>query len=102
MLRKEMIALAAALWGVAVPQAALAGFHCYGEGAVVGSPRCAGVGLGLHSPRWYYSDNYPYYIYFYPEHPYSAHGDFVGGCYLVKRPVLTSLGWRTRDVQLCD
>jgi hypothetical protein len=101
MLRKEMIATAAALWSIVVPQAALAGYHCYGEGAVVGSPRCAGVGLGLHSPRWYYSDSYPYYIYFYPEHPYPASGDFVV-CHPVERPVLTPLGWRTRAVQLCD
>ena len=102
MLRKEMIALAAALWSMAMPQTASAGFHCYGEGAVVGSPRCAGVGLGLHSPRWYYSDNYPYYIYFYPEHPYSPHGDVVGGCYQVERPVLTPGGWHTSAVRLCD
>jgi len=102
MLRKEMIALAAVLGSMAVPQAASAGFHCYGEGAIVGSPRCAGVGLGLHSPRWYYSDNYPYYIYFYPEHPYSPHGDVVGGCYQVERPVLTPGGWHTSAVRLCD
>ena len=100
MLRKEMIALAAALWGMAVPQAASAGFHCYGEGAVVGSARCAGVGLGLHSPRWYYSDNYPYYIYFFSGNPYLR--DSVGGCYSIRRPVLTADGWRTRTVQLCD
>jgi hypothetical protein len=86
MLRKEMIALAAALGSMAVPQAASAGFHCYGEGAVVGSARCAGVGLGLQSPRWYYRDSYPYYIY--PETPHAASADFVGGCHLVKRPVL--------------
>ena len=100
MLRKEMIALAAATLCTIVPQTASAGYHCYGEGAVVGSARCAGVGLGLHSPRWYYSDNYPYYVYFYTEHPYNT--DVVGGCYLVKRPVLTPAGWRTRAVQLCD
>ena len=101
MLRKEMIALAAALGSMAVPQAASAGFHCYGEGAVVGSPRCAGVGLGLHSPRWYYSDNYPYYIYFYPQNPYYPFRNFVG-CYSIRRPVLTPDGWRTHTVQLCD
>ena len=102
MVGKALVALAAATLWVFVPQAASAGYHCYGYGTVVGSPRCAGVGLGLHSPRWYYSDNYPYYIYFYPEHPYSAFGDVVTGCYLVKRPVLTPGGWRARAVQLCD
>ena len=102
MLRKVMMALAAAAWGVVVPQAASAGFHCYGEGAIVGSARCAGVGLGLHSPRWYYSDNYPYYIYFYPENSYHANAGSVGGCTLVRRPVLTPGGWLARTVQLCD
>jgi hypothetical protein len=102
MLQKAMIALAAvALWS-AVPQAASAGYHCYGNGAVPGSARCAGVGLGLHSPRWYYSDHYPYYIYFNSGHPYFAFRDVVGGCYPIRRPVLTPDGWRTRDVQLCD
>ena len=102
MLQKAMIALAAAtLWSV-VPQAASAGYYCYGYGAAVGSPGCAGVGLGLRSPRWYYSDNYPYYIYFYSGKPYAAFRDVVGGCYLIRRPVLTPGGWRMRSVQLCD
>jgi hypothetical protein len=101
MLQKAMIALAAAtLWNV-TPQAASAGYHCYGDGPV-GSARCAGVGLGLHSPRWYCSDYYPYYIYFYSGHPYYAFRDVVGGCYLIRRPVLTAGGWRTDTVQLCD
>ena len=102
MLQKAMIALAAAtLWSV-VPQVASAGYYCYGDGAAVGSARCAGIGLGLHSPRWYYSDNYPYYIYFYSGNPYYAFRDVVGGCYLIRRPVLTPGGWRPRTVQLCD
>jgi hypothetical protein len=104
MLRKQMIALAAAtLWSLAVPQAASAGYYCYGDGAAPGSARCAGVGLGLRSPRWYYSDNYPYYIYFYSGHPYYAFRDVVGGCYLIRRPVLTpQVGWRTGTVEVCD
>jgi len=49
MLQKALIALTAAtLWNV-VPQAASAGYHCYGEGSVPGSARCAGIGLGLQS-----------------------------------------------------
>jgi hypothetical protein len=100
MLGKALIALAAALW-LCVPQAASAGYHCYGDGAVVGSSRCAGVGLGVHSPRWYYSDHYPYWMYFHPE-PYVAFRDVVGGCYLIRRPVLTADGWRPRTVQVCD
>ena len=103
MLQKAMIVLAAAtLWSI-VPQAASAGYYCYGYGAVPGSARCAGIGLGLQSPRWYYSDNYPYYIYFYsgPYYPY-PYRDSVGGCYPIKRPVLTPDGWRARTVELCD
>jgi hypothetical protein len=79
-LPKVMIGLAAgALWSMVVPQAASAGYHCDGDGAVVGSARCAGVGLGLHSPRWYYSDQYPYWIYYYSGSPYIAFRDVVGG-----------------------
>ena len=101
-----MIALAAAtLWSMVAPQAALAGPYCYGyaEGAALRSPQCAGVGLGLRSPRWYYSDYYPYYIYFYSGNPYFAFREVVGGCYLIKRPVLTPEGgWRNAMVQVCD
>jgi hypothetical protein len=102
MLHKTMIVLAAAiLWSV-VPQAASAGYHCYGYGSVPGSARCAGIGLGLQSPRWYYSTNYPYYIYFHSRNPNYTVGDFVGGCYSIKRPILTPSGWRTGTVELCD
>jgi hypothetical protein len=101
MLQKAMIALAAATLSSVVPQAASAEYYCYGDGAP-GSARCAGIGLGLYSPRWYYSDNYPYYIYFYSGNPYSAPGEYVGSCYPIRRPVLTPAGWRTRTVQLCD
>jgi hypothetical protein len=90
---------------MAVPQAASAQY-CYrlldggGISFAPGDQRCAGVGLGLQSPRWYYSDNYPYYIY--PENLYPASNDFARGCHLVRRPVLTPSGWRKRTVQLCD
>jgi hypothetical protein len=101
MLQKAMIFLAAAiLWSI-VPQAASAGYYCYGYGAVPGSARCAGIGLGLQSPRWYYSNNYPYYIYFYSQNPYYPFRNFVG-CYSIRRPMLTPDGWRTHTVQLCD
>jgi len=102
MLGKALIALAAATSWVLVPQAASAGYHCYGNSTVIGSPRCAGVGLGLQSPRWYYSNNYPYWIY-YSERPYIAFRDVVGGCYLIRRPALDPRsGWVTRTVQVCD
>jgi hypothetical protein len=96
-----IVVAAATLWSL-VPQAASAGYYCYGYGAVPGSARCAGIGLGLQSPRWYYSNNYPYYIYFHSLDPYYIVSNFVGGCYLIRRQVLTSGGWRTRTVQLCD
>ena len=101
MLRKEVMAVAAlTLWSMAVPQAASAGYYCYLDGPP-GSARCAGVGLGLRSPRWYYSDNYPYYVYFYSGHPYFAFREV--GCFLIRRPVLTSqAGWRTGVVEVCD
>jgi hypothetical protein len=102
MVRNAMIVLASTVWSAFVPQAASAGYYCYGDGAVVGSPRCAGVGLGVQSPRWYYSDQYPYWIY-YPAPPYIAFREVVGGCYLIRRPVLDPRwGWRAGTVQACD
>ena len=101
MLRKAMVGLAAAtLWSVVVPHVASAQPYCYGTPGIA---RCAGVGLGLHSPRWYFSDNYPYWIYYdYPGHPYSGFRDAVD-CQLVRRPVLDARwGWRTRIVQFCN
>jgi hypothetical protein len=102
MLQKAMIVLAAAISWSIVPQAASAGYCCYGEGAVPGSARCAGIGLGLQSPRLYYSDNYPYYIYLYSQYPYSYFFRNFVDCYSIRRPVLTPDGWRTHTVQLCD
>jgi hypothetical protein len=99
MQRKTTIALvAAALWSTVAPHAASAQY-CYGTPGVA---RCAGVGLGLQSSRWYFSDNYPYWIYYYPSRPYPALGSGVGGggCRLIQRPVLGAHGWRTRTV--CD
>ena len=102
MLKKVVIALVAATLSSVVPQAASAGYYCYGYDAAAGE-RCAVIDLSsLHSPRWDYSDNYPYYVSFYSGTPHLVFGDVVGGCYLIRRPVLTPSGWRTRAVQLCD
>jgi hypothetical protein len=83
-----------------VPHAASAQQYCYGTPGIA---RCAGVGLGLQSPRWYFSDNYPYWIYFdYPGHPYPGFRTVVG-YHLVRQPVLDPRwGWRTGIVQICD
>jgi hypothetical protein len=99
---KVLTALVAVTLWMFVPQAASAGYHCYVDGAVPGSANCAGIGLGLHSPRWYYSNNYPYWMYFYSKDPYIAFRDNVDGCYPVRRQVLGATGWRTRTVQVCD
>jgi 1,4-dihydroxy-2-naphthoate octaprenyltransferase len=54
----------------------------------------AAVGLGLG--YGYYNDYYDYgYGY---DDPY-YYGD--GGCYIVRRSVLTPYGWRIRSVQVC-
>jgi hypothetical protein len=52
------------------------------------------IGFGFND---YYYDNYPY------DYSY-ANGDSYydnGGCYLVRRRVHTSYGWRTRLAQVC-
>jgi hypothetical protein len=102
MLKKAVTALAAAtLWSV-VPQAASAGYYCYGYDAAFGE-QCAVMDLySLRSPRWDYSGNYPYYVSFYSGTPQIVFGDVFGGCYLIRRPVLTPSGWHTRTVQRCD
>jgi uncharacterized membrane protein len=101
MLKKAVIALVAATLVSVVPQAASAGYYCYGYDAF--GERCAVIDFGsLRSPRWDYSDNYPYFVTFYSGTPYLTFGNAPGGCYLIRRPVLTPSGWRTRTVQLCD
>jgi hypothetical protein len=100
MVRKTMIALAVALLGIVVPNAASAQQYCYGGPGIA---RCAGVGLGLYSPRWYFSDTYPYWIYDYPAVPYPAFRNVAGGCHLIRRRVLDpKSGWHTGVVRVCD
>ena len=101
MVRKTMIVLAVTFSSIVVPHTASALLYCYGA---PGLARCAGVGLGLQSPRWYFSDNYPYWIYYdYPGGPYPTFARVVGGCHLIRRPVLDPrFGWRTGTVQVCD
>lgn len=97
MLRKAMIALAAAtLWAMVVPQAASA---CYGFGPAFAP--CGGVGLALFAPRLYYGYPDPY-SYSYSGIPRYAYGGFAVSCYLIRRPVLGLQGWQTRTVPVCD
>ena len=108
MLQKTMVALVAATACGLLPQVVQAGdpqlpAGIYGGpaqpaiGAIPGFARGMGLGLGLQSNRFYYSDEYPYYIYF-----RSGPNTFAPGCYLIRRPVLTPDGWRPRVVEVCD
>lgn len=52
-------------------------------------------GIGIYAPYFGYGvgyDDYPYYYNDYYED---------GGCYLVRRRVLTRYGWHIRRVQVC-
>jgi hypothetical protein len=79
------------------------GFH--GGGFRGGGFRGAGIGLGLGLglAGAYAAYGYPYGYGGYYDAPY-AYSDYSGdgGCYLVRRRVLTSYGWRVRRVQVCD
>ena len=67
------------------------GFHHHGFGFGPG----LALGFGLAAPFGYYG--YPAYD------PYYAYSDgYDGGCYLVRRRVLTHYGWRRRTVQICN
>jgi hypothetical protein len=64
------------------------GFHHHGFGFGPGFA----IGFGLGAPYGYYG--YP---------PYDVYDDgYDGGCYLVRRRVLTHYGWRRRTVQVCN
>jgi hypothetical protein len=52
-----------------------------------------GLGLGLYGP-YGYGYGYPY--------GYGGYYDDEGGCYLVRRRVMTPRGWRIRRVQVCE
>jgi hypothetical protein len=96
--RKTTIALAVALSGIVVPHTASAQQYCYGGPGIA---RCAGVGLGLYSPRWYFSDTiYPYWIYDYPVYP--TFRNVVGRCHLIRQRVLDQKSWHTGVVRVCD
>jgi hypothetical protein len=53
-----------------------------------------GLGLGLAPYYGYGGYGYPY--------GYSGYYDDGGGCYLVRRRILTPYGWRIRRVQVCQ
>ena len=55
-----------------------------------------GLGLGYGYYNDYYDYGYPYYGDYADAYYY---GD--GGCYIVRRSVLTPYGWRIRPVQVC-
>jgi hypothetical protein len=76
------------------------GFHGGGGGFHGGGFRGAGIGafglgLGLAGAYGGYGYGSPYG---YDSYAY----DDDGGCYLVRRRVMTPYGWRLRRVQVCD
>lgn len=112
MLRKIlMAALAVAAVGLAAPQArgGFGGFHGGGfhRGCWHGHWHGGGfwpglaIGAGLAGAGYYggyYGYGYPYY-----GDPYYYAGDGgYGGCYVVRKRVMTPAGWRIRRVDVCD
>jgi hypothetical protein len=108
MLRKAIVVLfAVAMVGLVSPEVAAArgfggghggfgGFRGGGFGPGFGFGALgAGLGYGLYGPYGYYGGYYGY-----PAYAYDDYYD-GGGCYLVRRRVLTRYGWRIRPVQVC-
>jgi hypothetical protein len=112
MFRKTILALiAVAAVGMVSPTVATArgggghgggsfhggGFHGGGgfRGAGIGA---FGLGLGLATAPYAYGG----YGYGYPYGYNSYAYDDGGGCYLVRRRVMTLYGWHLRRVQVCD
>jgi hypothetical protein len=101
MFRKTIIALfAVAAVGLVSPTVASArgGGHGGGGGFHGGGFRGAGlgVGLGLGLAGAYGAYGYPY------GYGYDSYAYDDGGCYLVRRRVMTPYGWRLRRVQVCN
>jgi hypothetical protein len=68
------------------------GFYGRGFGYGLGAVGLGvGLGYGLYGPYGYYG-GYPYYDGYYADE---------GGCYLVRRRILTPYGWRIRPVEIC-
>jgi hypothetical protein len=65
-----------------------------GAGIAAGA---VGLGLGLAAAPYAYGG----YGYGYPD-GYDSYAYDQGGCYLVRRRVMTQYGWRLRRVQVCD
>ncbi|KYG20224.1 hypothetical protein SE92_08070 [Bradyrhizobium sp. AT1] len=124
MLRRMMMAaLAVAAIGVAVPQAAQAGGfghggghgggwghhgggwghggHWHGGGFWPGVAIGAGIaGAGYYGGYYGYGYGYPYYAV--PDDYGPAYNDGYGGCYVVRKRVMTPAGWRYRRVDVCE
>ena len=101
MFGKTIIALfAVAAVGLVSPTVASArgGGHGGGGGFHGGGFRGAGlgIGLGLGLAGAYGAYGYPY------GYGYDSYAYDDGGCYLVRRRVMTPYGWRLRRVQVCN
>jgi hypothetical protein len=107
MLRKSILALvAAASLAMLAPTDASArgwGHGGWGGGWPGGGWRgpAIGLGLGLGLAGAYGGYGYPYGGYGYGGYPYGYASYDDGGCYVVRRRVWTSYGWRYQPVQVC-
>lgn len=109
MLRKVMLAaLAVVAVGLSKPQAAQAGGgHGWGHGGGVwghgGHWHGGGFWPGFGIGAGYYGGYYGYGPYYYGPGPayYSEDGGY-GGCYVVRKRVMTPSGWRIRRVDVCE
>jgi hypothetical protein len=110
MLRKMVfVMMAAAVVALVAPTEASArggygghGFHGGGfHGGGFRGGRGIGLGLGLAGAGLY--GGYGYGRYGYGGYPYAIGGyDDEGGCYLVRRRIMTPAGYRVRRVEVCE
>ncbi|MCA1523808.1 MULTISPECIES: hypothetical protein [Bradyrhizobium] len=124
MLRRMMMtALAVAAVGLSAPQKAEAGggfgrgggfhgggfhgggFHGWGHRHWHGGGFWPGIGIGVGlAGAGYYGGYYGYGYPYYGGSTYYGVGynDGYGGCYVVRKRVMTPSGWRYRQVDVCE
>ncbi|MCA1544226.1 hypothetical protein I6F18_30250 [Bradyrhizobium sp. NBAIM32] len=122
MLRRMMMtALAVAVVGLSAPQKAEAGggfgrgggfhgggfhgggFHGWGHRHWHGGGFWPGIGIGVGlAGAGLYGGYYGYPYYAVPDDYGPAYNDGYGGCYVVRKRVMTPSGWRYRQVDVCE
>jgi hypothetical protein len=101
-----MAALTVAAVGLSMPHAAEArgfghGGHWHGGGFWPG----VAIGAGIASAGYYggyYGYGYPYGGSYYYDTGYDDYNGGYGGCYVVRKRVMTPAGWRYRRVDVCE